>query len=256
MKRSLLLSILFFLSLRAAMGAAGLPELHGRVNDLAGLLSADQEARLEALLKSYEEESSNQLVLAAVPSLEGEAIETYAVRLFEKWKLGDQKRDNGVLLVLAMEDRRMRIEVGYGLEGRLTDAISSAILRETLTPEFRNRRYFEGIYTAFEQIIAATRGEYQGTPKRSRSSKNNAGPVGLTLVILFFLLPVILSALKRRGAGWTVGHDGYHRSGWGGGSSWGGGGGSWGGGGSSWGGGGSFSGGGGSSGGGGASGSW
>lgn len=232
----------------ASRAATELPALQGRVNDYAGQLSADQAAQLESLLRSYEQESSNQLVLAIVPNMAGETIETYAVRLFEKWKLGDKKRDNGVLLLVSLEERRMRIEVGYGLEGRLTDAISSAILQETLMPSFRQGRYFEGIFRAFQQIIAATQGEYQGASKSSFSGRKAMGGGGVILFVIFVSVMLLLSRRGRRGAYWTSGSDGFR------GGSWGGGGGSdWGGG--SFGGD-SFSGGGGSSGGGGASGDW
>ncbi len=242
------------------VAAAEMPELKGRINDYAGLLTAEQNARLTELLRSYEQESSNQFAVAILPDLGGDDIETYAVRLFEKWKLGDPNRDNGVLLLIALQERRMRIEVGYGLEGRLTDAISITITREILRPALQNKQYYEGIDQALRRMIAVTKGEYQAQPRSTRSSRG-WNPAGVILFLIFIFLMMILPRLNRasHGGQWTGDMDGFHdaryrrsRGGWYGGG-WGGGdsGGGFGGGGGD-----IFSGGGGSSGGGGASDSW
>ena len=229
-----------------------------RVNDYVGVLDAASKSAIEEKLAAFERESSNQIVVAIIPSLDGDAIEDRTVRLLEQWGLGQKDRNNGVLLLVAMSDHRARIEVGYGLEDRLTDALSRRIIEERLTPAFRNEQYGEGILATCEGIVQATRGAYVGLPPRRRVS--SIVPVVVPLVILLIFVLIGL----QRGSGMTGrGRRRTFRSGpfwWGGGGGFGGGGfggGGFGGGGAGGGGGfGGFSGGGGLSGGGGASGSW
>jgi uncharacterized protein len=191
------------------------------------------------------------VVVVIVPSLDGEAIEDLAVRVVEKWGLGQKDRNNGVLLLVAFKDRRARIEVGYGLEDRLTDALSRRILEDRLFPAFRHGDYAAGVQATCEGIIAATRGAYVAAPRKRRPTPSLALIVPLAILVVFILLGL------QGGSGMTGrGRRRYYRSGplwWGGGL---GGGGFGGGGGSGGGGFGGFSGGGGMSGGGGASGSW
>ncbi len=195
-----------------------------------------------------------------IPSLDGESIEDLSTRLLEKWGLGRKDVNNGVLLLVAMADRRARIEVGYGLEDRLTDALSRRILEDELFPAFRSRDYAGGIQATCDGIIAATRGVYAPRPR-----KPSAAPFlpAIGIPVIFIVIVIVLIVLRLQG-GSGIGGGGrrrYYRSGpiwWGGGGGLGGGGfggGGWGGGGGS-GGFGGFSGGGGMSGGGGASGSW
>jgi uncharacterized protein len=188
------------------------------------------------------------VVVAIVPSLDGEAIEDLAVRVVQTWSLGQKDRNNGVLLLIALKDRKARIEVGYGLEDRLTDALSRRILEDRLFPAFRNGDYAAGVQATCEGIIAATRGAYVAAPRKRRATPSLALIVPLAILVVFILLGL------QGGSGMTGrGRRRYYRSGpvwWGGGL---GGGGFGGGGGGGFGG---FSGGGGLSGGGGASGSW
>jgi uncharacterized protein len=221
-----------------------------RVNDYARVLDDASKAAIEAKLAAFERESSSQVVVAIVPSLDGQAIEDVAVRAVETWGLGQKDKNNGVLLLIAMTDRRARIEVGYGLEDRLTDALSRRILEDQLFPAFRAGRPAAGVLATCDAIIAATRGAYVA-PAR----KKNSAPVVAVFVPLAILLIFILLGL-RGGSGMTRGgRRRYYRSGpiWWGGGGFGGGGFGGGGGGGGFGG---FSGGGGMSGGGGASGSW
>lgn len=256
----------------ALLGASALaasPEIpaipKARVNDLVGILSPGETHQIELLLETYERESSCQLALLVIDSLEGDTVENVAVRTFKNWGLGTKANNNGVLLLVAIQERQMRIETGYGLEGRLTDAISDSIIRNNIRPAFREQRYFDGIRSGFEQILAATRGEYTAPQTARRGSRSSPGSaIGfLALVILLMLIGGVGSLFsaatgrtRRRRGYWTAGSGGFSSGLWlggGGGSSSGGGGGS------SWGGGGGFSGfsgGGGLSGGGGASGSW
>ena len=125
-----------FLGLPAS--ALDVPVLTGRVVDLAGLLTPQQVQALDARLQLLEKINSTQLVVLTVPSLEGESLEDFTMRVAESWKLGQKGIDNGVLLFIALQDRAMRIEVGYGLEATLTDAMTSRIIRNEMTPRFRS----------------------------------------------------------------------------------------------------------------------
>jgi uncharacterized protein len=189
------------------------------------------------------------VVVALIPSLDGDAIEDVAVRVVERWGLGQKDKNNGVLLLIAVKDRRAKIEVGYGLEDRLTDALSRGILEDRLFPAFRQGDYGAGVLATCEGIIEATRGAYVAAPRARRKTPRIAAIVPLAILVVFILMGL------RGGSGLTGGgRRRYYRSGpiwWGGGGGFGGGG--FGGGGGGFGG---FSGGGGLSGGGGASGSW
>lgn len=225
------------------------PAISRRVTDLAELLSADEAQALETKLGEFEKATSNQIAVVTIPSLEGESLEDFSIRIAEKNQFGKKGRDNGVLLIIARDDRALRIEVGRGLEGVLTDALSGQIIRREITPAFRKGRYADGINAGIEAIMSATRGEYTGDD--GGTGRGFPTPILFVLIFLMFGVFSLISRARRRVIG-----SGGHRMGpwwWGGGGmgGFGGSGGGWsGGGGSSWGGGG------GSFGGGGASGSW
>jgi uncharacterized protein len=222
------------------------------VNDYAGLLSPAERERLETLLTERERAAGPQMAIAVFRSLDGESVEDVANRLFQKWRLGSKALDNGVLLVLFVQDRKVRIEVGYGLEAVLTDAVSSQIIREALAPRFREQRYAAGLEAAvtavYQQIASGSSQPLQGKAESRRGLSTRE------IYLLFFLACVGITFVSlawnvSHQRGYTAGRRGWSSSGpggWYGGGGWGGGGGSDGG----------FSGGGGSSGGGGASGSW
>jgi len=137
-----------------------IPYLSGRVVDQAGILSTQARERLVAMLQAHERATGNQIVVLTVPTLGGESVEDYALRVFEEWKLGSRDKDNGVLIVVVPQDRRVRIEVGYGREGTLTDATASRIIRDLMTPRFREGNYDVGIeagVTAAIQILEGKR---------------------------------------------------------------------------------------------------
>jgi uncharacterized protein len=154
--------LLLFLTL-SFIGTAQreLPELWGmRVHDEAKALSSQVVQQLEQQLKLYEDSTSNQIAILTISSLAGEAVEDFALRVAEKWKLGQKEKDNGVLLLIAIEDRKMRIEVGSGLEGVLPDAVCSQIIRNEMAPNFRRGDYDAGVQAAVNAIIASIAGEY------------------------------------------------------------------------------------------------
>jgi uncharacterized protein len=227
----------------------------GRVSDYAGLLSPAARARIEGLIARHERESSDQIAVAIFRSLEGESLEDFSIRLAERWQIGSREHDNGVILLIFVEDRRTRIEVGYGLEGRLTDALSDRVLRQIIAPRFRAGDFDGGVERAVTAIIEIIRGEYQALPAEEGPGENPLRDfilLALLLFLFFGLLPALFwgrmagRRMTGSGQGWTWGGPGGFGGGFGGGGFGGGGGG----------GGGGFSGGGGSFGGGGASGGW
>lgn len=232
------------------------PALSGRVVDTANILKPEERAALEVKLKAYEDKTSDQVVVATVTSLDGTSVEDYANRLFRHWQLGQKKNNNGVLLLIAPNDRKLRIEVGYGLEGALTDALSKVIITTAIAPQFQKGNFAGGIDAGVDAILSILTGDAEEWQRRAevREDKSSGFDSVISFIILLFIFFMISRMLRgrqsgrgirrRRGGGpWIV------TTGSGGG--WSGGGGGW-----SGGSGGGFSGGGGSSGGGGASGSW
>ena len=276
-------------------GLAPIPKLAARVTDETGTLSAAERQSLENKLADWEQRTGNQLVVLIVPSTKPEPIESYSIRVAEAWKIGRKGQDNGAIFLIAKNDRRMRIEVGYGLEGVLTDLTTHRIIDESVAPLFRQNRYAEGINAGVDRIISVV-GSGAPLPAKAAPQAQRRQPFdfGTLLIFLFVGVPIVGGLLARifgrllgSGvgggivglAGWAIagsiaigvgagivafvlmlllsGGGGIGRRGgtWIPTGGWGGGGGGFGGGGFS-GGGGGFSGGGGSFGGGGASGGW
>lgn len=237
-----------------AIGAVTFPALTGRVVDEANVLSAAERERLTAKLADLEQKSGIQLVVATVKSLQGEEIEPYANALFRTWRLGEKTKNNGVLLLVAPNERRVRIEVGYGLEGTLTDALSKIIITNAIAPRFKVGDFDGGIAHGVDDIITVLTTDAEEWEKKP-SLRLDAQPLPewvtwllaavliafLTLFIVspgfrWFVLNVLLNILFNPGpARGRYGRGGFDDGGFGGGG---------------------FGGGGGSSGGGGASGSW
>lgn len=168
----------------------------GRVVDHAGVLMRDEATTLERTLQRIEAETSNQIVILLVPSLGGESIEDFGIRVARAWALGQKGRDNGVLILVAVEDRQMRIEVGYSLEGALTDAQSSYIIRNIIAPSFRDGRYAEGLVRGVDAVAAAIAGEFRAEPSAPRAAEPDGGGV----LILAFALLVLAAQLARNAA--------------------------------------------------------
>jgi uncharacterized protein len=243
--------------------ADSLPQLTGRVVDDAHLLQPAEIGALDAKLAALETQSRRQIVVVTVPSLGGEDIQDYGVKLGRAWGIGDKQRNDGLLLIVAPTERKVGVEVGYGLEGIVTDAISGLIIRHDMTPRFKTGDYVGGINAGVDNLIAQLRlpddearavaAKAKTQFAREQAPHFDAGTVVfIVILLLFFVLPflrMIGGGGRRYGGGVMIlPTGGFGGGGWGGG---GGGGGDWGGGG-----GGGFSGGGGSFGGGGASGGW
>jgi len=198
------------LAVPAAAAEKEVPFLSGRVVDEAGIVPPEARARIEQKLVAYEAETGHQVAVLTVPSLEGEAIDDYSLRVAEAWQLGREGVDDGVLFLVAPEDRRMRIEVGYGLEPVLTDLESSVILDSIVAPKFRAGDYGGGIEAGVDAIVASLRGEEVGPPPGA----GDGMPVedmpwyarGLvTLFVLFVLFPFSTAALGGKGcSGWFL----------------------------------------------------
>jgi uncharacterized protein len=271
---TILVMLMALVALAAPASAQTFPKLTGRVVDQAHLLSPAQALDLTSKSAALEAQSGRQFVIATVTSLEGYPIEDYAYRLGRTWKIGDAKRDDGVLLLVAPNERRVWIATGYGAGGFLTDAMSGVITREAILPHFKQNPpdYGGGIETGADAIIkqmSLPPDQAQANlakAQQAQQARKDQSP-GVIPVVFWFVIIIFMISLFARGAGgrryryrggginpWIVlwGLNALSRGsrggGWGGGSSWGGGG--WGGGG------GGFSGGGGSFGGGGAGGSW
>ncbi len=170
MNRAAFLLFALFACLRAL--AADVPYLSGRVVDNAEILGAETKRNLTARLKAHEAETGNQIAVLTVPTLEGESIESYAEQVFNVWKLGQKGKDNGVLLLVAPAERRLRIEVGYGLEGTLTDVAASRIVRNVITPRFKEGRFDAGI----EEGVAAVIGQLGGSAAAPADAPPAADP--------------------------------------------------------------------------------
>ena len=151
---------LFLVACLAALTAlaADVPYLSGRVVDNAEILDAETKRKLTEQLKAHEAETANQIAVLTVPSLEGESVESYAEQVFNTWKLGKKDKDNGVLVLVAPNERRMRIEVGYGLEGSLTDVAASRIIRNVMTPRFKEGNYNAGVEAGVKAIVGLVDG--------------------------------------------------------------------------------------------------
>ena len=252
LSRLLLLALPLAALVGAALAALPIPPPPDhRINDYASVLSTDDRGRLEEKLRAREGESSNQIVVAIFRSLQGESLEDYSIRLAQAWRVGQKGLDNGVIFLVFVADRKMRLEVGYGLEPNLTDALSSQILRQVVAPRFREGNVAEGIAAGLDAIEQAIAGTYKAAPQPAGAQGRSPLPLILLLIVIAgvfsIVIPTLLSSHVRR-QGWTGGSRG-----WGGpiifpGGGWGGGGGG--------GGGGDFGGGGGGFGGGGASGDW
>lgn len=216
--------------------ALDVPALAGRVNDLADVLTPDDESALNERLAAYEQKTGHQFALLTVRSLEGEALEPYTLRVVENWKLGQKQKDDGLLLFVAVDDRRMRIEVGYGLEGDVPDTLAGRIIRNVMAPEFRNGDYAAGINKAFDALMAAASGEAVDIPQSQSNDEqtvDNFWP--LLLVVAFFIFSLAGGRRRRGGLLFLppIIGGGHHRSGGWGGGGFGGGGGGFGGGGAS-----------------------
>lgn len=178
------------------------------VNDFADALSGDEEVELEKMLVKYDDSTSNQVAIVLVNSLQGYPVEDFALKIFREWGIGNQKTNNGVLILASIAEHKVRIEVGYGLEGAIPDAIASRIIRNDIAPNFRNEKYFEGLKSAATSIVKAAKGEYVAPEGYSNRNQEDGGSV-LKVIIIIIIIIVFLSNINRRGGGGFMSRRGY-----------------------------------------------
>jgi uncharacterized protein len=241
-----------FLLASALLSALDVPPLRGRVNDYGGIMSPEQAQTMESQLARFEQDTGHQVAVLTIPTLDGEDIEGFSIRVAESWKIGKKGVDNGVILVVAVKDRRLRLEVGYGLEGVLPDATAKTIISDYIVPRFRAQDYAGGIISGIDAVLKVIKNEPLPESARKNDSKqgselNSIVMFAITLAV-FGLMAFASTGNRRRNSMWAThgrrgptifgGPGGFGGGGFGGGS------------------GGGFSGGGGGFGGGGASSSW
>ena len=217
------------------------------VTDQAGVLSPEQLQALENKLVAIDDSSSNQIAVVILSTLEGNPIEEYATKLFRSWGIGNKKTNNGILLLVAIQDKKIRIEVGYGLEGAIPDITANSIIDNDIKPAFREGAYYEGIDKATDDIAKAAVGEYKVARAKKSSRKNNGALMAIIVFVIILvlrggggggsnigrsgfsdvatgmLLGSLLNGGGRSGGGWGGGDSGGGFGGFGGGSSGGGG---------------------------------
>lgn len=175
----------------------------GFVNDFAGLLSVEQRNILENKISTFEKNSGAEIAVVTVPSLEGDTIENFAAELFKQWGIGKKNKDNGILLLIAMAERQVRIEVGYGLEGILTDAQSGWIFDNIIKPAFQQSNFFDGINNAVDKIIGAVSGEEISVYQPS--SQQNGESLFFYWFWLILFIPIWLASILGRSKSWWAG---------------------------------------------------
>jgi len=190
-----LLCLLPFAQLQVAVAAeeVAVPALTARVTDLTGTLTTEQKSTLEARLQALETQKGSQLAVLLVPTTQPETIEQYSIRVVDQWKLGRKKVDDGVLLLIAKDDRNLHIEVGYGLEGVLPDVIAKRIIAEDITPHFKQGDFYGGIVAGITRIDAVIQGEELPSPQQ----KNNSTSIESYLFFLVFFALISGSILRR-----------------------------------------------------------
>jgi len=195
--------LLMIVLVGSAWAVIKVPSLKGRVNDYAGLLAPTTVSQLENALAEFERSQSTQIVVLTVSSLQGEALEDYSIKVAEAWKVGQKDLDNGAILLIAKNERKIRIEVGYGLEGRLTDMLSGRIVRDTIVPAFKTGSFDQGVVNGVAAMMAAVKGEYQAQPAQKRPRAGGGSINFVPLIVFIFLISQL--GRVRRGLGILAG---------------------------------------------------
>lgn len=208
MKKNIFL--LFILTLFAPLYSLEVPYFSGRVNDYANLLSYEAKARIDNKLAEHEKATTNQVVVLTIFDLKEEVLEEFSIKVAETWGIGQKDKDNGVLLLISLNDRKLRIEVGYGLEGSLTDYISSSIIRNSIVPYFKSGDYEKGIESGVDSILSAISGTYADvTDDGGIVSEPAAIPIIMRIFmgLMFFIVVGIFTMLglfSRGFVGWFL----------------------------------------------------
>ncbi|HRO42801.1 MAG TPA: TPM domain-containing protein, partial [Flavipsychrobacter sp.] len=187
--RSFLLTAFLFLAAALpftihAQNIPAAPNPPRLVNDLANVMTPQQQQQLEDKLVNFDKTTSTQITIVTIKSLDGYEVAQYAVELANTWGIGRKGKDNGVLVLAAINDRRMNISTGYGLEGALPDVVTGRIIRNEMTPAFRQGDYYTGFSKAADAIIAATKGEYKADPADKKGKKISVGGILAMIAII------------------------------------------------------------------------
>ncbi len=188
---AVLLFVFIFLLQGSRVFAQSIPSYSGFVNDYAGVLTSDQKSNLENNLRDYNQKTTNEIAVLFVKSLDGEDINDFAVKVFENWKIGKKGKDNGILFVAAIEDRKMKIEVGYGLEPNLTDAQAGDIIRNVISPQYKDGKYYDGTLAA----VDAMENQISGTAAAPAGISSSSMAGNVVFVIIFILVFFFIASL-------------------------------------------------------------
>ena len=178
--------------------AREIPAFRGYINDYANMISEPTRGRLERALQSFELTDSTQIAVLTVESLEGDPLEDFSIRVAEKWGIGQKGKDNGVLLLVAKKERRARLEVGYGLEGVLTDLLAGRIIDDIITPLFKAGRFDEGFEAGVVAVVKATRGEFKADPRASHRGRQREPSPLVSYLFLGGLFIAFLGSASRK----------------------------------------------------------
>jgi len=176
--------------------ALDVPKLQGYVNDYANMISPSAKAELEKELRSFENTDSTQIVILTIPSLGGEVMEEFSIRVAEAWKIGQKGKDNGIIFIVAKQERKMRIEVGRGLEGRLTDLMAGRIVDLVVKPRFKREDFDGGFVAGVSSLIDATRGEFK-VDVTQRPARQEKSSQFLTFLIFGGIILLILGSMSK-----------------------------------------------------------
>lgn len=190
------LIIVLLLVLPCLAHALDVPPLRAHVNDYANLLSPGAAQRIESELSAFEQSDSTQIVVLTIPSLEGESLEEFSIKVAEAWKIGQKGKDNGAILLVAKQERKIRIEVGRGLEGKLTDLVSGRIIRNEIAPGFKAGDFDAGVGAGVTAIMAVVKGEYTASAADEPRERKSSRPIG-TLLIFLLVACVVLGAVSK-----------------------------------------------------------
>jgi uncharacterized protein len=190
------LLLIFVLLLPLPAYGLDVPRLQGYVNDYAGMISPPAKLRIEEELRAFEQSDSTQIVILTIPSLEGENIREFGIKVGDAWKIGKKGKDNGVILIVSKQERKIGIEVGYGLEGKLTDLVSGRIIDLVITPKFKQSDFDGGFIAGVSAIIDATRGEFRAEQKPV-GRRQSGFPPFLTFLMFLGIFTLIFGSFSR-----------------------------------------------------------
>ena len=185
--KMIVLALLFF-AISNISAQPKIPELKQYATDFTNTISSSQLSQLSQELKKFDDATSNQIILLVIPTLEGYPLEMYANEVAEKNRIGTKENDNGILFLVVKNDRKMRIEVGYGLEGALPDALASSIIRNEVAPYFKRDDYTSGVIAGLSAVISATKGEYTNNRRQRDNNEDGGFPWGFLVFIIIFLV--------------------------------------------------------------------